>query len=156
MSAMKGTLPEDLGRPNIHFSGLKMWISGRQFPNSSDYWDGNWLNATACCESMASLVWTQGSIIHLSEIDKWLNALKELNRTVHGEAELPCIETELRAKVVLDELGNGCLTVNITPNNLEESHRFTFEVDQSFLPGVIRSLESVLDRYPIRGNKSRK
>ena len=144
---------ENLGDPDITFSGFKVWISGRQFPQSSDYWDGNWLLVTAFCESPGAQVWTQGPIIHLSEIEHWLKGLKELISTVRGEAELACMEPELGAKVTLDKLGRGSLAVCITPDHLNEHHAFTFDADQSFLPGVIRNLENILDKYPIKGSK---
>jgi len=152
---MKRIIPDDLGKPDLSFSGFKLWISGRQFPEASDFWDGNWLMVSAHCESMGAKVWAQGPIIHLSEILHWLNGLKELNKTVEGEAELPCMEPELRAKVVLDKLGRGSLFVTITPDHLKEHHRFTFSVDQSYLPVVIKDLQRVLDKYPIKGNERR-
>src|SRR5882724_344446 len=34
---------EQLGTPDIKLSGLQIWVHGRQFPNATDYWDGNWL-----------------------------------------------------------------------------------------------------------------
>jgi hypothetical protein len=40
---------ENLGEPDLRVAGLRVWIHGRQFPDSQDYWDGNWLNATAYC-----------------------------------------------------------------------------------------------------------
>ena len=151
--SMKRNTPENLGEPDITFSGFKVWISGRQFSGSSDYWDGNWLMVTACCESPGAQVWAQGPIIHISEIQHWLTGLKELNNTLRGEAELACMEPELRAKVTLDKLGHGSLVVSITPDYMNEHHKFTFEVDQSFLPGVIKNLEDGLDKYPLKGKK---
>jgi hypothetical protein len=149
---MKRNALENLGEPDITFAGFKVWISGRQFPGTSDYWDGNWLMVTACCESPGARVWAQGPIIHLSEIQHWLTGLKGLAHSILGEAELACIEPELGAKVCLDKLGHGSLVVNITPDHMNEQHQFTFEVDQSFIPGVIRNLEKILDKYPIKGN----
>ncbi len=63
------------------------------------------------------------------------------------------MEPYLKAKVVLDKLGNGTLVVNITPDHLMENHKFTFEVDQSYLLVVIRELKDIIDKYPIKGNK---
>lgn len=150
MSVKRNAL-ENIGEPDITFSGFKVWILGRQFPGTSDYWDGNWLTVIACCESPGAQVWTDGPIIHLSEIESWIRSLKELNNTLQGDAELTCMEPELGAKVTLDKLGHGSLVVYITPDHINEHHEFTFEVDQSFLPGVIRNLESILNKYPIKG-----
>jgi hypothetical protein len=148
---MKENILKNIDEPDITFSGFKVWILGRQFPESSDYWDGNWLLVKAFCESPGAQVWAQGPIIHLSEIQHWLTELKQLNNTIQGEAEMDCMEPELRAKVTLDKLGHGSLVVRITPDHLHEDHTFAFEVDQSFVSGVIRNLENILVNYPIKG-----
>lgn len=153
--SMKNTTQKTLGEPDISFSGLEIWISGRQFPESTDYWDANWLAVTAHCASKGSQVWVQGPILHLSEIQHWLSRLKELHKTIEGETELPSMEPELDVNVSLNKLGHGSLVVNITPDHLNEHHEFTFEVDQSFLPAVIKNLEDVLNRHPIKEDKER-
>ena len=38
-----------LGQPDITVGALHIWIHERQFPESEDFWDGNWGNATAHC-----------------------------------------------------------------------------------------------------------
>lgn len=137
--------------PDISLSGFKIWIIGRQFPNSTDYWDANWLNVTAHCVSAGSQVWTQGPIIHLSEIEQWLSSLQALNKAPQGEVRLPCMEPELNAKVLFDQTGKGSLVVSITPDHRNEYHEFTFTLEPSCLQGVIKDLKSVLVHYPIRG-----
>ena len=37
---------DHLGEPDIKLAGLQIWVHGRQFPDSDDYWDGNWLYVT--------------------------------------------------------------------------------------------------------------
>jgi len=61
------------GAPDISLSGLKIWISGRQFEDSTDFWDANWLVITAHCSSYFSEVIIQGPIIHLSELELWMS-----------------------------------------------------------------------------------
>ncbi len=150
---MKKIKSEDLGKPDIGFAGLKIWINGRQFDNVEDYWDGNWLMVTVNCSSLNSEIWAHGPIIHLSEVEHWLSELKALNKNIRGEAELPCMEPELHVKVLLDKLGNGSLLVYITPDHLTEKHQCRFKIDQSYLPPVIEDLERVLERYPIKRHK---
>ncbi|MCP4546590.1 MAG: hypothetical protein GY835_09020 [bacterium] len=73
-----------------------------------------------------------------------------MHRTLSGTAELGCIEPYLKARIELED-GAGNLVVEITPDYLMQQHRFTFEVDQSYLPELIRGLERLLQQYPIRG-----
>jgi hypothetical protein len=152
---MKTVDPKHLGTPNIAVAGLRLWIQGRQFPDIHDYWDGNWLLVLAECKSLASQVWAQGPILHLSELVHWSAALENLSATVEGEAELACMEPNLRAKVSLDRLGRGELAVNIAQDHLREQHTFKFDFDQSYLSGLIRQLGHVLAEYPIRGDEGK-
>jgi hypothetical protein len=142
------------GEPDIRIAGLKVWITGRQFPEATDYWDGNWLLITACCESMGARVFAQGPFIHLSEIETWHKNLRQLNKTIHGEAELSTMEPEFDAKIVLDRRGSGSITVSLTPDHMNEQHTFTFETDQSFLQGIIKDLETILEKYPVKNSEN--
>jgi hypothetical protein len=46
----------ELQNPDFCIGGLEVSIYGRQFPESDDYWDGNWLNVIACCTANSSTV----------------------------------------------------------------------------------------------------
>ena len=141
---------ESLGAPDIALSGLKIWISGRQFENATDFWDANWLVVTAQCASAHSEVVARGPIIHLSELENWKSALQKLHETIQGEAGLNCMEPELDVSIKLDGMGAGSVAVSITPDNLTERHDFIFSIDQSYLPPLIRALQAILRTYPIK------
>jgi hypothetical protein len=57
--------------PSIALGPLKIWVHKRQFPGAIDYWDGNWLSATARCDGAGSSVEVSGHFLHLGEIQKW-------------------------------------------------------------------------------------
>jgi hypothetical protein len=42
------------------------------------------------------------------------------------------------------------MTVQITPDHLNESHRFVSEMDQTYLPAFLGQLKAILAEYPIR------
>ena len=47
--------PSDLEpEPSVAFAGFRLWVFGRQFPDSKDYWDGNWIVVKAECDSILS------------------------------------------------------------------------------------------------------
>ena len=48
---------EKLDVPDIKLAGLQIWIHSRQFPDTDDFWDGNWLNITAHCGADGASVW---------------------------------------------------------------------------------------------------
>jgi len=131
-------------------AGLQIWIHGRQFPDSVDYWDGNWINVTAHCGASGASVWVRGNIIHLPEIAHLITGVESLCKTLRGKAELPCIEPELSFTLEAENLGHIQMTVDITPN-LSQTHRFAFEIDQSYLPKLLSDCNAVLRQYPIKG-----
>jgi hypothetical protein len=137
---------------SIALGPLKIWISGRQFPNHQDYWDGNWLNATALCEGNGSRVQVNGSFIHLSELKKWKEDLQEFQKTLKGSVELPTMEPTLGVKIEGRKSATGHLNckIAITGDYIAETHQFIFDIDQSYLLGLLSQLVSVLREYPIR------
>lgn len=143
-------LAEQLGEPDIQLGGLALWIHGREFPESEDYWDGNFVMVTACCRAEGARVWAQGPILHLGELAAWAVALKHIHQTLSGSADLNCMEPNLRVHVSVDGAGHLSVNVCITPNHLEQKHEFDLRLDQSHLPSFLASCERVLDRFPVR------
>ncbi len=141
---------DKLGTPSIQIKGLKIWVHGRQFPKEMDYWDGNWLLVTVECSSHDAEVTVGGPIIHLSELKAWADAANKMQNTLSGEANLECMEPNLAVKLAIDKSGHIMMTVDISPDHLLQEHRFRFEIDQSYLPELVRSFRSVLDAYPVR------
>jgi hypothetical protein len=125
----------------------------RQFPDAKDYWDGNWLNVTARCESGGSRVEVSGSIIHLGELEKLLTGCERLYSTLTGAAALECIEPNLTVHLeATGSTGHFSVTVSITPDHMSERHEYRDSLDQSFLPAIIDGCRSILRRYPIRAH----
>lgn len=143
---------KDLGPPDIKLEGLQIWVHGRQFPDLQDYWDGNWLKVTAHCGAAGASVWTTGPIIHLGEIQHWLAQLQQMQVALSGKADLECTEPELSVSLKAASLGHIMMEVSITPNHLAQEHRFKSEIDQSYLPPLIKQCAEMLREYPIRGN----
>lgn len=138
--------------PHIAFGPLKIWIHGRQFPDSRDYWDGNWLSVTARCEGVGSRVEVTGAFLHLGELSKWREEIDRFGGTLQGEVELPTIEPTLKVKFRSAESRNGHIPgeIALTGDHLGERHQFTFETDQSYLPGLLSQVAAVLRDHPIR------
>ena len=142
---------DKLGEPDLKLAGFQLWIHGRQFPHSEDYWDSNWLNITAHCEDKGASVWVRGPIIHLPEVAHLLRGAEQIYTTLIGEAELPCMEPELELKLTAAGLGHIKMEVDITPDNLTQQHHFIFDVDQSYLPALLTDCRRILTSYPIKG-----
>jgi hypothetical protein len=141
---------DNLGEPDLQIAGLRVWIHGRQFSESTDYWDGNWLSATAYCVYPDSRVRVHGSIIHLGEVVGLLRSCERLYQTLEGSAALACIEPSLGVQLVAETGGHIRVVISISPDHMSERHSFTDGFDQTYLPPVIAACKRILERYPVR------
>lgn len=141
---------EPLGEADLSLAGLHIWIHARQFPEATDYWDGNWLRVTACCISPESTVRAHGPIIHLGELVGLLKGCERLYQTLVGRARLNCLEPNL--EVSLDATANGHIKVEIaiTSDHIAETHRYLDEIDQTYLPPIVAACRRILERFPVR------
>ncbi|MEO7500797.1 MAG: hypothetical protein ABIX11_14525 [Casimicrobiaceae bacterium] len=146
-----GKYAENLGAPDIRVEGLQIWIHSRQFSNEEDYWDGNWLNVTAHCGAQGADVWISGSILQVPDIARWLLALEAMNQSLSGQANLVGLEPQFRLELSMKGLGQIAMLVEITPDYMTQEHKFEFEIDQSYLPGLIENCRKVLAKYPVKG-----
>ncbi|GMU80424.1 MAG: hypothetical protein AMXMBFR47_02950 [Planctomycetota bacterium] len=137
------------GPADVRVAGLSIWVFGRQFEDLHDFWDGNWLEVLARCEAESACVQARGAIIHAPELYRWLEEARRCHESLNGTAELVCLEPHVNARLSLEQ-GRGELIVDITPDLLNQQHRFTFAIDQSYLPALISGLEGIAARFPIR------
>ena len=150
MSNKKKDWLEHLGSPDIKIAGLSIWVHQRQFPDAEDYWDGNWVVVTVCCKANYAEVWTTGPIIHLPEVEKFMRKSQQLYDSLSGEAEIDCMEPELNVMLKMHRSGQLRMRVELTPNHMKQGHWFEFDIDQSYLPGLIRDCRAVLETYPVK------
>lgn len=149
---------ENLGEPDLSVGGLRIWIHGRQFPDSTDYWDGNWLRVTAYCIYPHSAVRIQNDpCVRVSELAGLLAGCERLYLTLCGKAELQCMEPYLAIELAASPNGRIGLKLSVTPEHLTETHEYEDEIDQSYLPPIINSCQAILAKYPVRdGSKKEK
>ena len=133
-------------------AGLSLWVIGRLFEELEDYWDGNSLRVLVRCAADGTRVEVGGAILYAHELARWLDQLRSCYNSLTGIAELARLEPYLSARVSLNE-GRRELTVDITPDLLNQKHRFIFQIDPSYLPQLMDGLERTIARYPIRGAK---
>jgi hypothetical protein len=158
LAARRRMMPEDLahfGEPNLRIGGLRIWVHGRQFPESDDYWDGNWLMVTAFYRSPRSWVSVEGPIIHGPEFAHLLEECERLYSSLAGAATLPCIEPNLRLAMKGNGRGQIDVEVVITPDHMKEAHTYHEEIDQTHLPPILQACRAVLSAYPIKGAANR-
>jgi hypothetical protein len=137
--------------PDLRLGGLSIWVDGRQFPNVSDYWDRNWLIVRVRMDAPGASVKCEGAILMTTDIDQFRVELNSLSDALAGEATLASLEPELKVTLKAQSLGHVEVEVEISPDHLEQFHRFTLNLDQSYLPPLIAACERILERYPVIG-----
>jgi len=149
--------PLDLGRSDLRVAGFQLWVHGREFPEACDYDDGNWLRVTAHCGALGASVWVQGSILMVTDIAGFGEQCHALLRGESNSAALDPFEPELSVLLEKDDdLDRVHVRVEITPDHLAQLHRFEFNIDQSYLSGLVNQCSAILREYPIRGLEERK
>ena len=121
-----------------------------------DAWDGNWLQVTAHCADAGASVLVTGPILDTISFWRFERELKQLYERLEGTATLESYEPELRL-TVRAKGATGLLDaqVDITPDVLKQQHRFSFSLDQSYLPAVLDGCHRLLTEYPIRDAAAR-
>ncbi len=144
--------PASLGEPALKIAGFQLWIHGRESPDSWDMYDGNWLRVTAHCGGLGASVWTNGAMLDTTNIRTLLEGCEQMSRGEASAAKLDPLEPNLQLSLASeDEVGHIILRVTITPDHFAQSHSFEFDIDQSYLPGLIAESATVLKEHPVRG-----
>lgn len=131
----------------INIGPVEIVVHGFQYPDSDEYWDANWLNVTATLSRGTTIIVAAGAIVHTSELQSFMDECKSMHNTISGSANLNCMEPNLKIEMKIDKLGGIDAVIEITPDHLKEEHRIYEVLDQSYLPGIISSLEDCLSTY---------
>jgi hypothetical protein len=140
--------------PDLRLGGFSLWVSGRQFPDATDYWDGNWLNVRVQIEAPGALVRTEGPFLLAQELASFAEQLGILYEALGGTAELRCLEPNLDIAIRCASRGQVLVKIMVTPDHMTQSHSFEFELDQSYLGLLLDQCKSVLSRWPVRSRPS--
>lgn len=130
---------------------LTLTLSGREVPDATDFWDGNWLRCTAEVASGAFRGRLEGSI-RRDEIAEFHREVQVLHERLTGEAVFETMEAWLSIRLIGDGRGHieaRCrICDDIAFGNTLHS-RFSF--DQTSLLHLARDLAVALHAYPVVG-----
>ena len=147
-------VPADDRGPDLAVGCFRLWVLGRQFDQAEDYWDGNWLDVAAEASAAGASVRTSGPLVHLPELERFELECRRLHETLEGQAELRCMEPNIRLRLQSKGLGHLRCEVCITPDHMTQRHEFIEELDQTHLPAIIHAIQAVLRRLPVRSRPS--
>jgi hypothetical protein len=139
-----------LGNSDLTLGPLVLWVHGYENDRADNFYDANWLRVTAHCGAQGASVEVSGSILLTSELQAWCEDLRELHRTMTGTAVLEPMEPNLAVRLKGEALGRLSGEIEISPDPVLQAHRFSFEMDQSYLPQIVSEMGVLLTRWPIR------
>ncbi|WP_267395715.1 MULTISPECIES: hypothetical protein [unclassified Sphingomonas] len=136
-------------QPDLRFCGFSLWVDRRQFPNTSDDLDGNWLVVRARMEASGARVECEGPVLETTDIKRFREQLAAMVAVLSGEATLAGSEPEINIVLTLRKIGHVEGAIELTADHVNQEHRFAVEADQSYLPGLVQSCDSILERFPV-------
>jgi len=137
----------------MRLGSLAIWVRGREFSDSQDYRDANWLSVLVQVDAAYAVVQAEGPIFHAGELSDLVEGCRRLYRDMIGELAFDAIEPHFRLKLALNARGQLDVGVDLTADQLTQTHHFEFALDQSYLPAFIAGGENVLERFPIKGSR---
>jgi hypothetical protein len=82
---------------------------------------------------------------------RWAKDCEAVERGSRNSASLTSHEPYLGVQIKgIDSLGHLTMIVHITPDNLRQEHRFTFEIDQSYLRNIVKQCQEIAKEYPVK------
>jgi hypothetical protein len=142
--------PEADRPPDLRVGPFVLWVHGYERADSDEYYDANWHRVTAHCGAAGESVDVSGSILMTADLEGLRSGLERMHTTMSGSASLEPLEPNLTLQLVAGTHGHVEGVVTITPDHFTQSHEFRFDLDQSFLPGVIAQIRTVLETWPVR------
>ena len=131
---------------------VEIRVSGREFPDATDYWDANWLVAPVdvVVGGFRASIRAQ---LRAEELARFRSGLERLYETLEGEALLESIEEWITLRVVCLPTGQLDVEGDVT-DSPGIGNRLTFAIDgldQTYLPPAIAALREIESRYPVIG-----
>ena len=136
----------DAGGQHVLFTVL-----GRKHPGLFDYWDGNWL---ACEVKVAAGAFRAAfrADLRAEELQAFRDQADALVQSVEGVATFSTMEGQLALTIGGDIKGR--VSVKGEARDMPAGDnllQFAFEIDQTYLKEICRSLDAVVSAFPVVG-----
>ena len=136
----------------IKFDGIfvKASIIGRSYPNSNDYWDGNWLKA----EIEANTYDFKGKFrtnLRTDDFQQFYQNLLKIQKNETNQIEFTTMEEGLHLIGKLDITGN--INWNVAAKSeFGNKLLFNIETDNAYIVSIIKDVVKILNEYPVIGD----
>lgn len=136
---------------NVDGEHVQINLLSRSHPECDDYWDGNWIASEVELRTGAYRA-SFRSDFRSEDFTSFHQSVCQLSETLRGFAKFDTMEGQLALELIGD--GRGHIRVEGTSldvagvgNRLD----FHFDIDQTYLSRIVRSLEKSISMYPVVG-----
>src|SRR5262245_20643131 len=133
--------------PSLVLGGLSLWVLDKAFPESVEWFDGNWLQVRAECNAPGATVTANGPLLTAEDIGRLLSGMEAMQRGGSAAGMSP-LEPNLVISLTGSSRGRLRIDVRITPDSMTQEHRFFFDADVGYLAGPIEQAREILRRFP--------
>ena len=137
---------------DVQIGPLTLTVHDGQSPWSDESWDEDHLHIVAEID-LAGQSWVRvaGSFLTMRDIASFLDELRQLHQQAGRMAELGSFGPAFILRLAGSSTGSIAAHLKLTPDILTQTHTFELQLDQTHLPGIIRQLDTILERFPVRG-----
>ena len=129
---------------------IKVLVYGYERAPVGDYHDDNWLSVEVQIDAGAFTGRFQAAFL-TEELGSFLEELRILNSTLQGKASFTTMEEQLSLELEGNGLGHICLLGKPSDQpGIGNKLQFQLSLDKTQLQASLRSLEVVVNAYPVR------
>ncbi len=136
---------------------LQIETTNYSYPDSNDFWDGNWINARIEIKVGGFQGDYKAQLRNVDFLD-FRDGLERLYNKLDGFTNFYCLEDYLKIEVKGDGLGHfsaDCIA-NDNPGIYGNCLEFTLEFDQTEIHGLTTMLDDILKEFPIKDKEQLK
>jgi hypothetical protein len=137
---------------DVQIGPLTLTVHDGQSPWADEYWDEDHLHVIAEID-LAGRAWVRvaGPFLTMGDIASFLDELRQIQQQAGRMAELCSFGPAFILRLAGSSTGSIAAHLELTPDILTQTHTFELQLDQTHLPGIIRQLDTILERFPVRG-----
>jgi hypothetical protein len=136
-------------------AGTSQWLRVTPFrrahPNCTDFWDGNWVDATIEV-SVGAFAGRYTACLRTDELEAFQCQLSEIHKTLAGKASFASMEGWLELNIAGDGLGHFRAKCKLRDAaGIGNTLTCEFQFDQTELPAMLHSLRDIESAFPVVG-----
>jgi hypothetical protein len=136
---------------HLKLAGFELTILGRQFPDSHDVWDGNWLNVVCRSQDARLKVKATGPFLNVDEIADLHSKLMQVSTREIDRLRVEIMEPTLNLSLSMAPEKQILLHVDLQPDGKKNSEHFEFSLNHGEIDVAIIQCQAILRAYPMRG-----